>query len=378
LLDAKDFPGAHECYRNAITYYSSVGSQAVQVARCYNNQGYLLAREGRVREAIASYRKAIEELGELDDEVRVLAYINIGELAAKKNTNAAVQAFQKVVDLTGMPDDVLPIESRQKYRMGAAINIALLCALSDWRYALSSLEIGVDLAVRRADSSALKACLPQMISLLDPRQEDDLPAVVTDCLNSALALSEERPVTCSELVRCAAAIAAQDWDNAVNLLKQLREVDPFLTVRIADEILRMDPENCRAHIGKGISLHSLERFEESDEEYRWCIEREPENPIPWNNMAANALRRNDATTAVHYAEKAAALDPEYADPWLAMALAHIVVADTTLARKALRQYLRLASAPEQTLELRALLMSLEASDANLQVAQGRSGMEPER
>ena len=377
LIDANDFPGAHECFDNAITYYTSVASQAVQLASCYNNQGYLLAREGRVREAIASYHQAIEELGELDHDVRVLAYTNIGVLTAQEDTTSAVSAFQKVMELTRPPDDALSSETRQKWRMGAAMNIALLHAASDRRYALSSLETGVDLAVRRADWSTLRTSLQQIISLLDDPQEDYLPAVVKDCLSSALALSGERAATCSELVRCAAGIAAQDWESVVNLLKELREVDPLLTVRIADEILRMDPENFRAHIGRGLSLDKLQRFEESDQEYRWCSEREPGNPIPWNNMAANALARDDAATAVRYAEKAAELNPDYANPWQFMALAHVVLGDLTQARDALRQYLRLASASEQTLELRRLLMSLETrlakSDEPNSLPSGKSG-----
>lgn len=375
-LDAGNITRAERCFQEGCAYYEAAGNHPVLLARAYNNIGYLHQSRREWHRAIEYYAKSIAALGDERDAVAVLARVNTAESAAAVgDVDRMATALTEVMRLT---EDTMAItDPERRWRNGAAINSALLHAQhGNASHALMALGEAVALSARRLDWEPVSTALAFFALHVDEASWGLSPASRRSLI-AANALVGQHDPACVSYVRSAAFRRVNSWDALFDEVAVIRKRDPALAARFTDEVIALEPANFRAHMGRGLSLSELKRYPEAEAEYSWCREARPEDPVPWNNLAHDALRQGHLESALRRASRAVELEPNYLDAWEAKAHTHIRLGQMDEGVAAMRRCVALSKpGSDRRREYQGLIRSIGLTLATAHVDPGRGDGAP--
>lgn len=121
------------------------------------------------------------------------------------------------------------------------------------------------------------------------------------------------------------------------------------------------PEHSPAWLAYGNFLVELRRYEEAATAYREATALRPEDPSPWNNLAALQLRQNNPSAARDSASRLNEAHPDFAPGWMNRALAEDQLGNTEEALAALERYFDLSGDRRAALERWASGLRAKAS-----------------
>jgi tetratricopeptide (TPR) repeat protein len=82
-----------------------------------------------------------------------------------------------------------------------------------------------------------------------------------------------------------------------------------------DKAIEISPDDSIAWINRGVTLESIERYEEALESYEKGIELSPDESLPWRNRGGTLLRLQRYKEALESYEKAIELSPDNSVGW---------------------------------------------------------------
>ncbi len=147
----------------------------------------------------------------------------------------------------------------------------------------------------------------------------------------------------------------QEVEEAVELLQEERPIEAILELR---RVIQDSPRNPYGFHYLGVALFETHELEASRDAYRAAVAIAPRYRGARVHLSHVLRKLGDARGAIEQAEIARRQDPNDAEVWHALGLAHAARGDKDLARRYLEAFLHSNPEFEVTLEVRAALEQL--------------------
>lgn len=382
LTDTKDLDGAERVLRHAIQLDPlDLGDSAI----AHNNLGNVLLHLGRLKEAEAIYRKAIElnrnyvlaynnlgnalaDLGRLDEADAMYrkaielepayfeAHYNLGKLLLDRGRrNEAESMYRKAIALD--PKDVqthnvLGVLLFDERRLSEAEVIFRRVVALDPKYAVGYFNLGMVCRDLRRLSEA-EAMYRRAIEL-DPKEANAhyTLGILLDGLG--------RPNEAEAMYRKAIELdpkRSEAHNNLGTLLSHQGRLDE--AEAMFRKAIELNPKNAAAHNNLGWLLESQRRAEEAEIVWRRLAELQPERPdrknaLAWN-LAERGVKLDEALELALSAVQSAPNDPNMLDTlgWVHYKRSELTQAEESL-KKAIRLFADSSGAVDSWLHLGAV------------------------
>ncbi len=309
-------------WEEAIGYYRAAMALRPATVAVYNNLGNALLGNGRVDEAIAEYRKAIE----LDPKFAAFGHNNIGNaLRDKGRLGEAIAEWKKALELDpklAYPHYNLGLALKDKGRLDEAIAEWKKAIQLDPKLSPAHNNIGVALTDMGRFDEAIAEC--KMAIQLDPK-----------CANA--------------------------YNNLGVALKNKGRVDEAITEW--KKTLHLDPKHAYAHRNLGEALLRQGRFAEAEAAYREAIRLNPNSAsfhdqLAWLLATCVEPKFRNYPQAIELAKRAVQLAPQEWNFWNTLGVAYRNGGQLDEAEKTLREAIRLkADWPSAHYNLRLTLQA---------------------
>jgi superkiller protein 3 len=289
----------------AVRYSSIAVSLRPESALAHNNLGSALLQQGKLDEAFAECRKAIE----LDSKC-VPALINLGDvLSGKRRLDEAIASYRKAIDID--PKCVAALVNlgaalAGKRRLDEALAECRKAIKLDPKCALAHNNLGSFLFEQGKRDEGLAECRKAIE--LDPRSESihaNLGGVLCD-----LGMLDEA------IVECRKAIAlnpnsAQAQNNLGTALSAQGKLDEAIACH--RKAIELDPNFASAHAKLGIVQYRQGKLDEAIASFRKAIELDPNPAANHYNLGWALHKQGKLDEAVACFTKAVELDPRFAE-----------------------------------------------------------------
>ena len=270
----------------------------------WSNLGVRLGSLGKLDQASATYRRAIEV-----DPNYSMAYFNLGTVLERQGRpDEAIAEYRKAIALDpklAMAHNNLGIALRDQRKLDEAIAEYRQAIAHDPKLAMAHSNMGSAFRDQRKLDEAIAEYRKALA--LDPgdalvhgalgevlREQGKLDEAITECLKAV-----ELDPTLSE--------THGSLGNALYVQGKLGEA--IVEFRKAIEL---DPKSAKAHVGLGFALRNQGKLDEAITEYRKAIALDPKLALAHLNLGFALRQQGKLDEAIAEFRKTIALDPRYA------------------------------------------------------------------
>ena len=271
----------------------------------HNNLGVCLDKEGRLDEAVAEYRKALEIKPDYAEAINDLGVV----LFAKGDLEAAIAQYRKALEIQ-------PGSAKIRYNLGNALALhgKLDEAIAQYRKALEiapdDLEVFNNLGMALGKNGQLDEAIAQYRKALDIAPDN------AKALNNLGVVFLTKGDLQGAIAQYRKALQVQP-DNAETLRNLgnalLAKGDPEQAAEQYRKALKIAPDNAEALYNLGSTLGMKGQGDAAIEQYREALEIKPDYTEARNSLGAALYAKGDREAAIAQYRKALEIKPDYAE-----------------------------------------------------------------
>jgi tetratricopeptide (TPR) repeat protein len=354
-------------YEEAVRYLTAAVAVRSQSPGAHLHLGRALSLQGKVSEAVAEYKKALE----LDPKYAA-AHNNLGvALGAQGKVAEAIAEYRQAIHLDpkdAMAHNNLGVALKEQGRVAEAIAEYRQAIALDPKFALAHTNLGVALkeqgqlddaiaeyrhaiALDPKDAmahcnlgNALKAQGKVAEAIAEYRHAIDLdPKFALAHNNLGVALKEqgnlpEAMAECRHAIQLDPKFAMAHYNLGLALQAQGNVAEAITEYR---QTIDLDPKLAQAHYNLGLALQAQGNVAEAITEYRQTIDLDPKDAKAHNNLGVALRAQGQGVVAIVEFRQAIGLDPKNAQAHYNLGMELLKVGAFAEASKATRRSLEL-------------------------------------
>ncbi len=265
----------------------------------------LLAKQGRLPEAVVTFRRAAElSPNNAQTHLNLAAALDRSELA-----NEAIASYRCAAHLD--PNSVKAhTEAARLLHTAGRVTEAVPHYRQLARLKPSDARARFELAAALAQAGQTSEAIAAYEETLRLK-----PDSAESCVNlSQLYLQRREPALAAEWAQRALDMRPRFAEAYLNLASALGKLERTAEAKAAlDECIRLKPDLSQAYNNLGILLADELDFAEAQRQYRRALDLAPHSAEPWYNLGIALLRQSDFAAAIAHFDRALQINPNYAE-----------------------------------------------------------------